>query len=119
QPQGKEIVSIMAVTCAMLGYMSSRYIPHAQPAAPDLRFNWNLAQQSWRMIRNDMGNKRVWRCIMAISWFWLVGATFLSQFPTFGTQILHADETVVTMFLVAFSVGIGVGALLCNRLLKG
>jgi acyl-[acyl-carrier-protein]-phospholipid O-acyltransferase / long-chain-fatty-acid--[acyl-carrier-protein] ligase len=119
QPQGREIVSAMAIGCAVIGYISSRYIPPAKPASPELRFNWNAVQESWRMINNDMANTRVWRCIMAISWFWLVGATFLSQFPTFGKQILHTDETVVTLFLVAFSVGIGVGALLCNRLLKG
>ena len=71
------------------------------------------------MIGNDRKNPRVFGCILGISWFWLVGATFLSQFPTFAKDILHGDETVVTLLLTVFSVGIGLGSLLCSALLKG
>ncbi len=59
-------------------------------------------------------------CRSSVSpWFWLVGATFLSQFPTYAKDTLGADEHVVTLFLTVFSVGIGIGSILCNRLLKG
>jgi acyl-[acyl-carrier-protein]-phospholipid O-acyltransferase/long-chain-fatty-acid--[acyl-carrier-protein] ligase len=116
---GRELISAAIIGCAVLGYISSRSIPAATAPSPDLKINWNIAKETWNIVRNDRENKRVWRCILGISWFWLVGATFLSQFPTFAKDTLHADETVVTLFLVAFSLGIGIGSLLCNRLLKG
>jgi len=57
--------------------------------------------------------------ILAVSWFWLIGATFLAQFPAFAKDVLASDDHVVTLFLTAFSIGIGVGSMLCTRLLKG
>lgn len=118
-PEGAHLITFAIIAIAVLGYISSRYIPRAEAPSPSLRINWNFVQETWRIIQHDRKNTRVWRCIMGISWFWLVGATFLSQFPTYAKDVLHADETVVTMFLVAFSLGIGAGSLLCNMLLKG
>ena len=66
-----------------------------------------------------IGGGSAFLCILGISWFWLIGATFLSQFPTYAKDILHADETVVTLFLTVFSLGIGIGSMLCNALLRG
>ena len=86
---------------------------------PALKVNWNIAQETWRMVQNDRKNPRVFLCILGISWFWLVGATFLSQFPSFAKDVIHSDETVVTLFLTVFSLGIGIGSFLCNGLLKG
>jgi predicted MFS family arabinose efflux permease len=57
--------------------------------------------------------------MLGISWFWLAGATYLSQFPAYVRFILGAEEAVVTLFLTLFSVGIAFGSLLCNRLLAG
>jgi hypothetical protein len=56
---------------------------------------------------------------LGISWFWLLGATFLAQFPAFAKNVLGGNDHVVTLFLTAFSIGIGIGSMLCNRLLKG
>jgi hypothetical protein len=61
----------------------------------------------------------VWLSIIGASWFWFVGASFLSQFPFYTKEIIHGDETIVTLFLSVFSIGIGVGSILCNHLLKG
>lgn len=119
QPDGRLYISAAIMTVAVLGYLSSRHIPAAPAPSPSLRLNYNMVQETWRIIQHDRRNPRIFRCILGISWFWLTGATFLSQFPTFAKDTLNGDETVVTLFLVAFSLGIGTGSLLCNRLLKG
>lgn len=116
---GITLISVALMSVAVAGYVSSRFIPEAQPPQPDLRINWNIATETARIIGHSRQIKSVFRAILGISWFWLVGATFLSQFPAYAKDILHADETVVTLFLTLFSVGIGVGSFLCNRLLKG
>ena len=71
------------------------------------------------MIKASKKRRDIFLSILGISWFWLVGATFLSQIPAFAKDVMGTDETVVTLFLTLFSVGIALGALLCNRLLKG
>ena len=116
---GTHLISAAIVAFALLGYASSRHIPPAHAPVPSLKINWNLAQETWRMVGSDRRNKKVFTCILGISWFWLVGATFLSQFATFAKEVLHGDESVVTLLLTVFSVGIGIGSLCCNWLLKG
>ncbi|MBY0406325.1 MAG: MFS transporter, partial [Rickettsiales bacterium] len=116
---GNHFIAIGMVGVALLGYAASRFIPPATPAQRGLKLSWNLAAVTWEMVKHDREHPRVFRCILGISWFWLVGATFLSQFPTLAKDVLHADEGVVTLFLTMFSVGIAIGSFVCNWLLKG
>jgi acyl-[acyl-carrier-protein]-phospholipid O-acyltransferase/long-chain-fatty-acid--[acyl-carrier-protein] ligase len=119
QHQGILLISIALLIVAITGYISSRFIPAATPPQPSLIINPNIFQETGRLISYSRKQRRIFLCILGISWFWLVGATFLAQFPSFAKDVLFADETVVTLFLTLFSVGIGVGSFLCNRLLKG
>ena len=115
---GVILVSAAMVAVALAGFMSSLFIPRAPAAAPDLRIGVNILRETWNIMAYTAERRDVFLSMLGISWFWLVGATFLSQFPTFAKDTLRADEQVVTLFLATFSVGIGVGSLLCNRLLK-
>jgi acyl-[acyl-carrier-protein]-phospholipid O-acyltransferase/long-chain-fatty-acid--[acyl-carrier-protein] ligase len=117
--QGIFFISIALMLVAICGYISSRYIPSAPPLAPNLVINRNIFAETFHLLAYSRQNRIIFLCLMGISWFWLVGATFLAQFPTYAKDTLHADETVVTLFLTLFSIGIGVGSFLCNRLLKG
>jgi acyl-[acyl-carrier-protein]-phospholipid O-acyltransferase/long-chain-fatty-acid--[acyl-carrier-protein] ligase len=119
QEAGIPYLSVAMIGIAIAGYMASRHIPPATAPMPSLKLGWNLTAVTCRMISHDRKNRRVFQCIWGISWFWLVGATFLSQFPTYAKDVIHADETVVTLFLTVFSVGIGIGSFLCSQLLKG
>lgn len=119
EAQGEYWVSAALMVVALAGYAASRYIPDAAPPEPDLVIGYNLWKETWRIVDFSRENHRVYRCILGISWFWLVGATFLSQFPAYVKEVLHAAPAVVTLFLTGFSVGIGAGSFLCNRLLKG
>jgi predicted MFS family arabinose efflux permease len=56
----------------------------------------------------------VFRSLLGISWMWFVGAVFLAQFPSFARDVLHGNEQVASLLLVVFSVGIGIGSLLCE-----
>ncbi|UCH72752.1 MAG: acyl-[ACP]--phospholipid O-acyltransferase [Rhodospirillales bacterium] len=116
---GLALVSAALVTIAAIGAAMSLLIPRAGPAAPELRLNPNILGETWSILRHAKGNVSVFRSIVGISWFWSVGAVFLAQFPSFGKDLLGADEAVVNLFLLAFSVGIGIGSLQCNRWLDG
>jgi len=104
---------------AILGFISSVKIPKTKSASSELKINLNFLNETWRMVAYVRNQKDLLLSILGISWFWLVGATFLAQFPGFAKDILGADENVVTLFLALFSIGIGTGSLLCNKILKG
>jgi len=105
------------VGTAVLGYLASRWIPRAAAVAPQIKLDWNIFKQSWATLRLGLGQTpAVSRSIVGNSWFWFVGAIYLTQIPAYAKDWLHGDETVVTLVLTLFSVGIAVGSLLCERL---
>ncbi len=118
-PQGITLVSAALLIIAIAGYISSRYIPVSEAPEPSLIIKKNIWKETWHIVGFARANKRVFLCIIGISWFWLVGATYLSQFPTYAKDVLHAQPSIVTLFLTVFSIGIGIGSFLCNKLLGG
>ena len=112
-------VSAVVVILAVLGYLACRGIPTAPAAAPALCINWNPLTETWRNLRFTRGNRSVFLAILGISWFWFYGAVFLSQFPAYAKDVLGGDENAVVMLLAVFSIGIGIGSLLCERLSTG
>ncbi|WP_374326811.1 MFS transporter [Azonexus sp.] len=109
-------IAIGGLAVAVLGYLYSRGIPKAPPPAPELRINWNPLSETWRSINFARGNRSVFLSILGASWFWLYGALFLAQFPAYTKNVLGGGETMVTLLLAIFTVGIGVGSLLCERM---
>jgi 1-acyl-sn-glycerol-3-phosphate acyltransferase len=104
------------VAIAVLGYVVSRHVPPAPAAAPALSINWNPVTETWRNFQFMKTNRTVFLSVLGISWFWLYGATFLAQLPAYTKQYLGGDESVVTLMLTAFSLGVGAGSLLCERM---
>ncbi|MFC1673862.1 acyl-[ACP]--phospholipid O-acyltransferase [Pseudomonadota bacterium] len=116
---GVLLVSVLIITVAVMGYGASVFIPSAPAPDASLRVNPNIVVETVNMVRHAAGRRDVFLSILGISWFWLVGATFLSQFPTFAKDVLGGDEGVVTLFLGVFSIGIGIGSVACSKLLNG
>ncbi|HIJ85826.1 MAG: Acyl-CoA synthetase/AMP-acid ligase II [Magnetococcales bacterium] len=116
---GVELIMLAIMLIAVGGWYSSRFIPQAAAACPSLVIETNLISSTWSIMRQSAKQREVFLSIMGISWFWLTGATYLTQFPTFAKDIIGGNEEVVVLFLTVFSVGIGLGSLMCNRLLAG
>ena len=111
------IVSGAIVLIASLGFIASFGIPRAAAASPELAINWNIFSQSWATLRMGLGQTpAVSRSIVGNSWFWFVGAIYLTQIPAYAQLWMYGDETVVTLILTVFSIGIALGSLLCERL---
>lgn len=116
---GIYVVSGLIILVAITGWVSARFIPSTGPAAPDLRINRNVFTSTWQMLRYAAGQRDIFLTILAISWFWLVGAAFLAEIAPFASDVLGGTERLATLFLVTFSVGMAIGSLLCNSMLKG
>lgn len=109
-------ITVGGLLVAVAGYLASRKIPDAPAPEPQLRLNPNLFSETWRNIAFARENRSVFLSILAISWFWLYGALYLAQFPAYTKYVLNGSETTVTLLLATFTVGIGIGSLLCERL---
>lgn len=119
QPDGETLVCLTLVAIAVLGYLTSRHIPQAAPSAPTLHIGYNVFTETTRLISQSFSDKVIRRCILGSSWFWFVGATLLAQFAPYVKDVLHADPAVVTLLLTIFSVGIGLGSYLSDKLSRG
>ncbi|WP_249672134.1 MFS transporter [Pseudomonas abieticivorans] len=111
------IVATAIVLVAVLGYLASRGIPRTAASTPGMKLNWNIFSESWATLRLGLGQTpAVSRSIVGNSWFWFVGAIYLTQIPAYAKEWLNGDETVVTLILTVFSVGIALGSMLCEKL---
>jgi hypothetical protein len=113
---GRHYASGTCFVIAVFGYLASRGVPHAPAPEPDMAVTWNPLTGTWRNLAFARQNRSVFLSILGISWFWFYGALFLSQFPAFAKHNLGGNENVVTLLLALFSVGIGLGSLLCEKL---
>jgi 1-acyl-sn-glycerol-3-phosphate acyltransferase len=115
-PGGTHFVAVACVGVALLGRLTAQAVPPSPPTDPGLVINWNPVSETWRNLKLAQGNLVVFRSLLGISWMWFFGAAFLAQFPAFAKEVLHGDEQVASLLLVVFSIGIGVGSLLCEVL---
>ena len=113
---GPVLAGAVALAVAIAGYIASRFVPPLPAVDPGLAINWNPFSETWKNLRIAHGNYVVWQSMLGISWFWFYGAVFLAQFAGFARDTLGGNEHVVTLLLALFSVGIGIGSLLCERL---
>jgi predicted MFS family arabinose efflux permease len=111
--------ALVAVITAVLGYLTGRQVPPAPPIEHDQPLDWHLPRASINLVRNTMHDSRVFLAIMAISFFWTIGSVLFIQFPPLAKNVLHASKEVASLFLVIFSVGIAIGSVAINALLKG
>lgn len=115
---GPAPVAMAVVAVALLGLATSQFVPSAPAPAPGLRLDPNIVRQSWRVIAHARSDGTVFAAIIGISWFWFLGATFLQIIPAYGRDVLGGLPSVVNVIMAAFSVGIGIGSLACERLVR-
>jgi 1-acyl-sn-glycerol-3-phosphate acyltransferase len=107
---------LVLIGVAVAGWLVSRNIPAAPAAAPHLKIDWHPVRQTRATLAAAYRQKPIFLAMLAISWFWFVGAAYLTQMPHFTRTVLKGSADVVTLVLTMFSVGIGAGSLLCEKL---
>lgn len=119
EANGVLLISILLVGVAIAGWIASLFIPSTNPAMPNLPIGYNIIIETWRVVKHARKDKIVFWCVLGTSWFWMLGGNFLSMFPALAKDVIGANEQVVTLFLLSFSLGVTTGSLLCNSLLRG
>jgi 1-acyl-sn-glycerol-3-phosphate acyltransferase len=113
---GREYVAYGCIATALIGRIVSQFIPTTPATDAALKINWNPVTETLANLKIARQNIAVFRSLLGISWMWFFGAVFLSQFPSFAKDVLHGNEQVASLLLVVFSLGIGLGSLLCEVL---
>lgn len=114
-----EWAAVAVMATAMIGYVTSRQVPPAPPYEHGQPLDWHLLRASFNLVRNAMHQREVFYAILAISFFWTIGAVLFIQFPPLAKNVLFASKEVASLFLVIFSIGVAIGSVAINALLKG
>jgi 1-acyl-sn-glycerol-3-phosphate acyltransferase len=109
-------IAASLVLIALVGFASSLAIPRSQAVAPNQHLDWNPWTSTLDNLRAARESRTVLLSILGMSWFWFFGALVLVQLPLYCHNVLHGDESLVTLTIAMFAVGVGVGSLLCERL---
>ena len=117
--QSIPVVAAATLGVAVLGYFTSRAIPPAPRLGPKLTLDWNPFRASWRLISATMHIPRLFLAICAISFFWTIGSVLIIAFPPLVKNVLTADAGVASIVLAVFSVGVAIGSVVINLLLRG
>ncbi|HLI17377.1 MAG TPA: MFS transporter [Rhodanobacteraceae bacterium] len=113
---GWHAAAALVIAVALLGLAASLVIPRVPAAAPTLMFNWNLFTESARVLRITAKDRTVFNAVLGISWFWFFGGVVTAQLPNYTRLYLGGDASVEILVLTLFSVGVGIGSLLCEKL---
>ncbi len=116
---GTIIVSVMVMMIAFLGYLAARQIPLTGASNPALKIKLNIFSETWKIIKFSRSNRSVFLAVIGISWFWFFGTIIITQMPNLTRNYLFADETVFILLMGTFSISVGIGSLLCEKLSGG
>lgn len=114
-----EIAAVGIIFTSIVGYMVSRQVPPAPPQGEVEKLDWHILRASVRLVRDTMHNREVYYAILAISFFWTIGAVLFIQFPPLAKNVIMASKEVASIFLVIFSIGVAIGSVAVGALLKG
>lgn len=114
----ESVVMIFILVTAIGGFISAAYIPRCNNSIPSLKLNYNLWQESVSILKHSASRKQVFLSILGISWFWFIGAAFLSEIPMLSKEIFCANEYVANLFLAIFSIGVGIGSFWCSKIFE-
>ncbi|MFV0626685.1 MAG: acyl-[ACP]--phospholipid O-acyltransferase [Alphaproteobacteria bacterium] len=119
ESSGLLATAIWIMSVALIGFIASLFIPKVEAVDPTSKVQLNFLKSTWENMKFATIKRDIFLCILGISWFWLIGASLISQIPSYADQVLKADGNVYTWLLTLFSCGVGVGAIVCQSLLKG
>jgi MFS family permease len=114
-----EWAALGVLLTALVGYLTSRQVPTAPPMGKIEPLDFHFIRASIALVKRTTHDRRVFLAIMAISFFWTVGTVLFIQFPPLAKHVLHASKEVASLFLVIFSIGVAIGSMSVNALLKG
>ncbi len=110
---------ILFFVSSLLGLCFSFYIPPAPSYQKDAHLRKNIFSSIFQTLSLIRHHKVVFLSVLGATWFWIVGTFVLTQIYPLSGNVLNVTGSVITFFLILFSVGVALGSLLCGRVMKG
>lgn len=107
----------LSLIIATTGAVTSFWMPKSNNSNDKIKINYNIFSGTYKILKYAYSRNKVYLTILGISWFWFFGAAILAQIPLLTKETLGADENVANLFLITFSIGVGVGSFLCNKII--
>jgi 1-acyl-sn-glycerol-3-phosphate acyltransferase len=112
-------IAIVVIITAIIGYLFSLKIPKLDASDPKIKIGFNTFKETFKVLKLGLQNREVFKGVLLISWFWFYGFFFLASLPSYCRDILMGDQLVATTLLAMFSIGIGLGSIICEKVAKG
>lgn len=106
----------VAIIVSLIGFVASFFMPKSNNANPDIVVSPNIVKETLAIVKYAASKNQVYLAILGVSWFWFIGAAIMAQIPSLTRDTLGADENVANLFLAVFSIGVGVGSFICNKI---
>ncbi|TXH64632.1 MAG: MFS transporter [Thermomonas sp.] len=113
---GTRAAALAVILLAIAGNLCSRAIPRVEASAPDLKIQWNPIPESLAILRLAKKQLAVRNAVLGVSWFWFTGTMLTGNLPVYAETHLGGSQTLYVFALAVFSIGVGAGSLLCEKL---
>lgn len=115
---GEDVAAVVVILVACIGRAAAQFMPAAPPQKTVEKLDFNIFRASYRLIAATMHIRQLFLAIIAISFFWTIGGVLVIMFTPLIKNVLTSAPEVISLFLGIFSVGIAVGSVAINRLLR-
>lgn len=112
------ILGFVLLSFAILGYTFARQLPASKPADPSIKLNWNLYEETLKIVRYAAQDRRLFLAIIGISWFWVIGIVMLTYILAYAKNIIGGNMMLGNYFMTLFALGIGVGSYLSHKIMR-
>ncbi len=109
-------MGLVTLAIAVAGLLTSFRIPRVAPSGAKETFRWNPFGEVIVGTKALWRHRMLWLCVVAISYFWFLGALFQLDLLLFGSEVLKASDLNVSLLITSLAIGIGVGSMLSGRL---
>ncbi len=109
-------VSLGLTVFSGLGILTSQFINKVGVVYPEIKVDYTFFRPTWEILKITARDKKIFKTVLGISWFWFMGAAILSILPTYCKDVLGGDKSVGTLFLALFTIGMGVGSFIVAKI---
>ncbi len=115
---GNFATAVCLIGIAVIGFITCLPMPKAPPSDTTPR-----PIKLWtdtRYVLSTLNAQPLMKLyIVSSTWFWFVCAVIMTIFPLLVSDVMLMNHNVYTLLLVLFSLGVGIGSMMCAISLRG
>lgn len=114
-PSAVLITSVGIIVVAGIGIWTASHQKKLNDNHSHVKIDYTFFKPTYEIMKRSLQEKKTLKAIIGISWFWFFGAAVLSLLPIMCKELFQGTEEVGTVFLATFTIGMGIGSVVCNK----